>query len=173
MTVTVASFRQDFPEFNSTVNYPSSGITFYLTLAGLLINQNRFGPPAATVTNPPTTIYDMAVELFVAHHVVLEARAQRAAAAGATPGEASGPVSGKSTGPISISYDAGAAVDEKAGHWNDTEYGRRFWQLVRMFGAGPVQLGVGGFPRGPVFNGVPLDGPAWPGFIFQGLGSIN
>lgn len=171
--ITVSSFRLDFPEFASVPDYPSSGINYYLSLAGLLINQNRFGPSAAGVTNPPTTIYDMAVEQFVAHHVVLEARAQRAAAAGAIPGEASGPVSGKSTGPISVSYDAGAAVDEKAGHWNDTEYGRRFWQLVRMFGAGPVQLGIGGFPRCPTFNGVPLDGPAWPGFVFLNLGSIN
>jgi hypothetical protein len=171
--ITVSSFRLDFPEFASTADYPSSGITYYLTLSGLLLNRRRFGQPGTTVTNPPSNMYDMAQELFVAHHVVLEAKAQRAAAAGAVPGEVTGPVASKSTGPISVSYDNGAVVDVNASHWNNTIYGLRFKSLVNMFGAGPVQLGVGGFPCGQVFNGVPLNGPAWPGLWFIGLGSVN
>lgn len=171
--ITVASFRVDLPEFASTPDYPSSLIQYYIALSGLLLNQRRFGRPGTTVTNPPANIYDMAQEMFVAHHVVLEARAQRAALNGAIPGEANGPVNSKSTGPISISYDAGATVDEKAGHWNTTIYGQRFWRFVQMFGAGPVQLGIGGRYCGPVFNGIPLDGPAWPGPIFLNYGAIN
>lgn len=171
--ITVASFRQDFTEFASVVDYPSSGITYYLALSGLLLNKRRFGPPGPTVTVPPNNMYDMAQELFVAHHVALEAVAQRAAASGAVPGTVKGPLSSASTGPISVSYDSGAVVDIKASHWNNTVYGTRFQALVRMFGAGPVQLGIGGGYCSPTFNGVPLNGPAWPGLVFIGYGAIN
>lgn len=171
--ITVSSFRVDFPEFRSSADYPSSLISYYLALSGLLLNQRRFGLPGATVTNPPNNMYDMAQELFVAHHVVLEARAQRAALKGAVPGQTTGPVSGKSTGPISISYSPGDSVELDAGHWNDSEYGKRFYRLVRLFGAGGLQLGAGGAYCGPVFNGVPLNGPAWPGPIYLTLGPIN
>lgn len=171
--ITVSSFRIDFGEFANTTDYPSSAITYYLTLSGLLLNKRRFGPPGATVTNPPNNIYDMVQELFVAHHIVLEAKAQRAAAVGAVPGEVTGPVASKSTGPISVSYDNGAVVDANADHWNNTIYGLRFKKFSNMFGAGPVQLGIGGLCAGPTFNGVPLNGPAWPGLWFIGLGSVN
>jgi hypothetical protein len=171
--ITVASFRVDFPEFGSTADYPSSGINYYLALSGLLLNRRRFGRPGTTVTNPPNNMYDMAQELFVAHHVSLEAVAQRAAAAGKVPGTVTGPLSGGSTGPISVSYDTGAVINLEAGHWNSTVYGLRFRELVKMFGAGPVQIGIGGCLGAPFFNGVPLNGPAWPGPVFLGLGSIN
>jgi len=171
--ITVSSFRLDFPEFSSTADYPPSAVTYYIALSNLLLNQNRFGPPAATVTNPPTCMFDMAQELFVAHHLVLERAAQVAAAGGGLPGEARGAVSSKSTGPISISYDSGASLDPKAGHWNDTEYGKRFWKLVMIFGAGVIQVGVGGGACGPIFNNIPLNGPAYPGPWYLPLGSIN
>lgn len=171
--ITVASFRIDFQEFASVANFPSSGISYYLALSGLLLNRRRFGPPAVAVTNPPSCMYDMAQELFVAHHVSLEATAQRAAAKGAVPGIVTGPLSGASTGPISVSYDSGAVVNTDDGHWNATVYGTRFRELVKMFGAGPVQLGVGGAYCGPTFNGVPLNGPAWPGPVFLTCGSVN
>lgn len=171
--ITVNSFRVDLPEFASAPDYPSTLINYYIVLGGLLVSQRRFGPPGATVTNPPNNIYDMALEMFVAHNVVLEAKAQRAALAGGIPGDSTGAISGKSTGPISVSYDNSASLDPEAGHWNDTEYGKRFWKLVRMFGAGPVQLGYGGLYCGPTFNNTPLNGPAWPGPIFLPLGPVN
>lgn len=171
--ITVSSFRIDFSEFANTADYPSSGIQYYLTLSGLLLNQRRFGPPSTQVSNPPSCMYDMAQELFVAHHVSIEAVAQRAAASGAVPGKVTGPISGKTTGPISVSYDPGSTVSDGAGHWNTTVYGQRFRRLSDMFGAGPVQLGVGGGYCGPSFNGVPLNGPAWPGPWYMQLGSVN
>ena len=171
--ITVSSFRVDFPEFASTADYPSSGVNYYLVLSGMLLNQRRFGPPGATVTNPPNNMYDMAQELFVAHHVALEARAQRTAAAGGVPGAVTGPIASQSAGPISVSYDNGAVIDANADHWNNTVYGLRFRKLINIFGAGPIQLGIGGFGRGPTFNNTPLNGPAWPGPWFLGLGSVN
>ena len=171
--ITVASMRLDLPEFSSTADYPSSVMAYYIALAGLLLNSGPFGGTSSVVTSPPSCVYDFALEMFVAHHLVLERAAQIAAAGGGNPGEARGAVSSKSTGPISVSYDAGSSLDRLAGHWNDTEYGKRFWKFVRLFGAGPVQVGVGCGPCGPVFNGVPLNGPAYPGPWYLSLGSIN
>jgi Protein of unknown function (DUF4054) len=159
-------------EFASTVDYPSLILNYYIVLGGLLLNKGRFGPPSTTVSNPPSNIYDFVLELFVAHHVVLERNAQIAALSGGVPGEARGAVAGKSTGPISVNYAAGDSLDKDAGHWNDTEYGKRFWRFVLMYGAGAVQIGIGGWCGAPVFNGIPLNGPAWPGPLL-GWGAIN
>ena len=121
MSVTPASFVIDYPEFGNQSEYPVPVINYYLALAGILLNQSRWGCPSATATNPPTTLIDMATELFVAHHIAIEYRAQRAAAAGAPPGDATGPVASKSVGPISVSYDTGAAANKDAGHWNTND----------------------------------------------------
>jgi len=43
-----------------------------------------------------------------------------------------------------------------AGHWNLTVYGTRFIRFAKMFGAGPIQIGIG-------YNPSPFGGPAWPG----------
>lgn len=129
MSVTPASFRQDFPEFADITVYPDGSVNYYLNLAGLLLVPARW-----------TTVLDMATELFVAHNLVLEAQAQKAAANGAIPGQNTGPLSGKTVGPITASYDTAAGIEEGAGHWNLTTYGTRFMSLVRLFGAGPVQV---------------------------------
>lgn len=170
--ITPASFRIDFPEFRSTVTYPSSTVSYYLALAGLLLNKTRWGSPSATAKNPPDNMYDMATELFVAHHIVIEAMNSKATIAGGIPGVVQGPVNSKSVGPVSISYAPGDVVIADAGHWNLTTYGVRFRNLSRMFGAGPIQLGVGPLFCGPFYNNVPLNGPAYPGPML-GYGSIN
>lgn len=169
MSVTAATFRADFTEFASASSYPTSAINYYLALAGLLLNQNRWGVPAPTATSPPTALIDFATELFVAHHIVLEYQAQLAARNGAPPGTAAGgPVSGKSVGPISVNYDTGSATYENAGFYNLTFYGTRFWNLVEMAGAGPVQFGVNPYGGGP-FNGATawLGPPVWPTFFWN------
>ncbi len=129
MTVTVDSFRVDFPEFADTTAYPNGGVQYWLTLAGLLLNAQRFG-----------TVLDTATELFVAHNLVLERQAQKAAAAGGAPGINTGPVSSKTVGPVTQAYDTQAGIEEDAGHWNLTTFGTRFMSLVKMFGAGPIQV---------------------------------
>jgi hypothetical protein len=162
VAITVASFRIDFPEFGSVVIYPNSVITYYLTLAGFLLSRTRFGCPVAAVSNPPSNMYDMATELFVAHHIAIEKQAMDAARTGGTPGVTTGPVASKSVGPVSISYSPGDVVSEGAGFWNLTVYGMRFWKLVMMFGAGPIQVGVG---CAPLWNTGAWPGPlVWPGW---------
>ncbi len=164
MAVTATSFRIDFPEFRSIPDYPTSVINYYLTLAGFLLNAQRFGGTVPSVSNPPSCMYDMAMELFVAHHVAIEKQAMNAAAGGGVPGVTTGPITAKGVGPVSVSYASGDVIDATAGFWNQTMYGLRFWRLIMMFGAGPIQVGVGATPWYSVgaWPG-PLVWPGWQG----------
>ena len=128
MTVTIAAFRQDYPEFSAAA-YPDSGVTYWLTVAGLLLNASRW-----------QDMLDVATELFVAHNLALERQAQKSATTGAVPGLSTGPVSSKTVGPVTQAYDTTAGIELDAGHWNLTTFGTRFINLVRMFGAGPIQV---------------------------------
>lgn len=148
MTVTVASFRADFPEFASTVKFPTNQITYYLNLAGLMLNAARWN-----------NSLDMGTELFIAHNITIEAKAAAESAAGGIPGTTTGPIGSKSVDKVSISYSTGDAIQPGAGHWNLTVYGTRFIRLMRMFGAGPLFVGVGCVD--------PMNGPAWPGVMDQ------
>jgi hypothetical protein len=143
MTITVQQFRADYPEFSSSSQYPNSAITYWLNLAYLLLNPSRWG-----------SVLDTGAELFVAHNVAIEARAQAEAANGGIPGGQVGPINSKSVDKVSISYDTSTGIQEGAGHWNLTVYGTRLIKLARMFGAGPIQVGIGYDPYG---------GGAWAG----------
>jgi hypothetical protein len=144
MTVTVASFRNNYPEFADSVRFSVSQIGYYLNLAGLLLNAARWN-----------NLLDAGTELFVAHNLAIESLTQAEAKSKGVPGITTGPVSAKSVDKVSISYATSDAVQAGAGHWNLTVYGTRYVRLMRMFGAGPVQVGVGAYPL--------LNGPAWPG----------
>ena len=166
MTVTIGTFRTDFPEFTAEA-YPTGAVTYYLAISVLLLSPNRFGIGATTATSPPTTTFDYLTELFVAHHLTLEKRAQDAAANGATPGDVQGPVASKGVGPLSVSYTNSAVILLDAGHWNNSMYGIRFLQLARYFGAGPVQIGIG-LNQSPfgIMPGALVGGLSWPGWGF-------
>lgn len=144
MTITAQQLRADFPEFNSSSVYPNAQIEFWLNLAYNMLDATRWGK-----------MLDVGAELYVAHNITLEARAQAESANGGIPGQNTGPLSSKSVDKVSASYDTGAAIQEGAGHWNLTVYGTRFMRMVRMFGAGPVQIGIGAVPSG--------SGLGWPG----------
>jgi hypothetical protein len=163
--ITPESFRVDYPEFRDQGKYPDSGVQLYAAMAGLLLNQNLWGPPALTTTNPPTTMFDIGVELFIAHNLALELQQIKASNNGAAPGIMTGVVSSKSVGGVSISYDTASGVEADASHWNLTTYGIRFIRLAKQFGAVPYTI---------TGNMVPNDwstfsGPAWPGPPFFGL----
>ncbi|MFG1260034.1 DUF4054 domain-containing protein [Xanthobacter flavus] len=129
MTVTATSFRTDFPEFASTGAYPDAMVSFWLGLAGKLLDPTRWGD-----------LLDFGTELFIAHNLALAARDQKAATAGGIPGSGGGLVVSKAVDKVSVSYDTALAGVEGAGNWNLTTYGTRYIQLARMVGAGGVQL---------------------------------
>ena len=164
MTVTPASFRADFVEFANVSDYPDAAINWWLAWGGMFMNQDRWGLPGS-VSSPPTTPYDMGMELQVAHFLVLNKKQVDAAVAGGLPGLAEGVVAGKSVGPASISFDTASAAEINAGHWNLTTYGTRFYRLAQMIGMGPVQVGgcgAMGYGGGAgAWSGPPVGWPGW------------
>lgn len=124
-----ATFRTDFPEFSDVSAYPTGTIEFYLGLGATMLNADRWGD-----TQP------YGIELFTAHHLVVASREQAAAAVGGAPGAITGPQASKSVDKVSVSYDTSAVAYEGAGFWNMSSYGIRFYQLLRLIGAGGIQL---------------------------------
>ncbi len=133
--ITPAQFRQDFPEFANVGTFPDSAVNLWLAVAGRLLPSLRWQDNL-----------DLGTELFTAHHLVLSARDQAAAAVGGIPGEVKGPVASKAVDKVSVSYDTGSVSLTDAGFWNMTSYGIRFLTLGRYMGAGGIQLGYPGAP---------------------------
>ena len=126
----VQQFRIDFPEFAEATRYTNSVITFYSNLGTTLLDANRWGAQL-----------NYGLELFTAHNIALEALDKRAADAGQIPGQIPGAVANKRVDAVSVGYESGnISMEENAGHWNLTIYGKQFIRLARMIGAGPLQL---------------------------------
>ncbi len=128
----VADFRTTFPEFGAspgTGAYTDARINFWIALAEKLLISPRWD-----------NLLDHGIALFVAHHLAMDAANLRAAATGGAVGQTTGPLASKSVDKVAAAYTTGAVTFENAGHWNLTTYGVQFYQLVRMVGAGGVEL---------------------------------
>jgi hypothetical protein len=124
----IATFRQNFPEFTEAL-YPTPMVTFWSNFGERMVLEKRWGDEKPT-----------GVQLFTAHHLVLAKSNVDSSAVGGLPGQTSGPTASKTVGSASISYDTNSTLEENAGHWNMTTYGKQFIHLARMFGAGAYQL---------------------------------
>lgn len=149
--ITADSFIEIFPEFSNNAVYRISQINFWITQAYAQLNTTRFGAQL-----------DLAAMLFVAHNIVLSARAARSTATGnpgqapGIPGESTGAVNSKGAGGVHIGYDTGAVQTPGAGPWNATSYGQRLYKMM---------VATGGFAYvtpsyGPGSGG--MGGPVWP-----------
>lgn len=123
------TFRQSFPEFTDTVEYPTAQVEFWLSVGGKLLNAERWAD-----------MLDYALSLYTAHQLTIAKRNQQAAEVGGAPGTLNGPVASKSVDKVSVSYDTGATTLANAGYWNATGYGVQLYQMILMFGAGGIQL---------------------------------
>lgn len=156
MALTPATFRTQFPAFASATAYPDASIQFWITAAYLLHDPARYGE-----------ILDFAVSLYVAHNLAIDGPVTGAASgSGGTPGGVVGPISSASVDKVSYSRDSRAASLPDAGDFNLTTWGLRWYRLMRMAGAGPVQVGV---PVGGTNDPMP-GGGYWPGVVppYQG-----
>ena len=151
--IAAAQFVSDFPEFADAGIFPPSSINFWAAVAAMLLN------PARWMRTLP-----LAMELFIAHNIVLEAQAQQSADLGGIPGLNRGIIASEAGGSVNVSYDTAGALVPDAGHWNLTTYGTRLMWLVSMFGAGPIQVGA------PFGCGVPFLGLD-TAYLAQMLGS--
>src|SRR5580704_8401670 len=86
--------------------------------------------------------WTVGVSLYLAHVLTLAAGNVQTAANGGNPGGQGGIATAKTVGSVSVQYDAQTtSYDPKnAAYWNLTTYGKQFYSLVRIFGAGAVQL---------------------------------
>lgn len=122
-------FRTDFPEFADTAKYPDSRVNFHIGIATTRLNVCRWAD-----------MLDYGIELYVAHHLVLSARNQAAAALGGLPGVGNGVIASKAVDKASVGFDTHAGTIEDGADWNLTTYGIEFLQLSRMAGAAGVQV---------------------------------
>lgn len=153
MTVTPSTLRALFPEFSNTATYPDAVINAWIPIASQFVGQDRWGDAT-----------DLGITLYVCHNLVLGAKASKAAATGGVPGMAVGVVNNKSVDKVSIGYDVSVSTEDGAGFWNQTTYGTRYYHMVRMFGAGPVQCNTPGADPTGGLNGGAWPGPLWPVF---------
>lgn len=125
----LANFRTNFPEFASTTVYPDAQITFWATIAQKMVNECVW-----------CDMYDFGVQLYVAHEITLAAMNAKAVTVGGNPGGFSGAAQSKAVGAVNVSYDTTTTSEKDAGWWNLTTYGKQFYRLVQIFGAGCIQL---------------------------------
>ena len=72
-------FRNDFPEFKNSTDYPESTICFWMGVASLFLNRRRWGSAIC-----------LGAELYVAHMIVLEKKDLDAAKTGRLAGDQQG-----------------------------------------------------------------------------------
>lgn len=125
----ITAFRSEFPEFTDVTVYPDAQLTFWATIAEQQV-----------VLNVWNDLYTFGVKLYVAHEITLAALNAKAAAVGGTPGQSGGIASSKAVGAVNVTYDPNTTTEKDAGWWNLTLYGKQFFRLVKIFGAGCVQL---------------------------------
>jgi hypothetical protein len=148
---TVAQFLADYPKFDTSqvsdpnaLQFSPESIAYWLQMATIMLNQAIFA-----------NLYYMACELFVAHNVALEAYSEQGGDQ-TVPGITKGAIAASASGDVSVSYNNAAVLELDAGHWGYTTYGGRLLRLIRLVGAGPLQV-TGGCCPGP------NNGPAWQG----------
>lgn len=125
----IAVFRTNFPEFADTVIYPDATITFWSELAEIMLPETVW-----------KRVWIKACNLYVAHEITLAAQNVKTAAVGGAPGQSGGIANSKTVGSATISYDSTVQSEKDAGWWNRTTYGQQLYRLIKIFGAGCVQL---------------------------------
>jgi hypothetical protein len=132
MTIAAPDFINAFPEFNDSSAYPFTQINFWIAQAYNQLSSDRLG-----------VTLDLAAMLFVAHNMVLSARAAATATAGGIPGQSTGPVNSKGVGALHVGYDTPAMEIPGAGAWNGTSYGQRLYRMMVAAAAGGLYVPKG------------------------------
>jgi len=127
--LTPSAFRINHPEFASSALYTNAQIVYYLEMAYSFLNEERWGSQLP-----------YGIALYVAHNLALEARAMNIAKSGGVPGQPQGAPIEKKVGPVETRYATIPSGKEGDDYWNLTLYGIRFIRLVKLMGAGPIQI---------------------------------
>ena len=128
---TVSEFREAFPQFDAE-RFSDGRVQFWLTLSAKQLSPERWDD-----------LWAEGVCLYAAHHLTLERAAMLVADGTGGMQAAAGAVisRSKAVGAVNTSESrarAAATANINAGHWNDTVYGKQYWQLAQLVGAGGV-----------------------------------
>lgn len=124
----IPAFRIEFPEFSDTSVYTDTIITKWSNAAECELSTTIFG-----------CSYTLAIQLYTAHNITLAAQNVAEAASGGAPGTTGGSTQSMAVGTVSISYDTTDSSESGAGFWNQTEYGRNLYRMIRKhYGQGCV-----------------------------------
>ena len=131
--LTVQGFRESFPQFTEEL-FAEGRVQFYLTLAKKQLDMCRWDE-----------LWLEGCFLHAAHHLTLEREANKSKDGTGGINAAAGAVisTSKAVGGVSKSESragAAATANLNAGHWNDTIYGKQYWQLAQLVGAGGLQV---------------------------------
>lgn len=124
----VATFRLTYPAFGDVLAYPTAAVQHWIDEATGNFDPARWG-----------SSLNRGVALYTAHNLALNGPANST-----TPGLSAvlggGLVSSKAVGGVSVAYNYEVGALVGGGGWNLTLYGRQLLTLMRMIGAGVVQL---------------------------------
>ena len=129
MTFSIPLFRTQFPEFADTTEYPTQMISFWSALAQQQLPQATWG-----------TIWANGVSLYTAHELTIASQDRKSAAIGGTPGISGGIANTKTVGSVTVGYDSSTTTGKDADWWNRSTYGIQMYRLIKIFGAGAIQL---------------------------------
>lgn len=129
MAFDIDAFRTSFREFADSVQYPSPTIEMYGGLAEMQVSQD--------IWKNATT---MGRNLYVAHCLAIWGQNQKLAESNGALGTFGGTPTSKSVGSASVQFDATSTNFTNRAFWNLTTYGKQLYSLVRIFGAGAIQL---------------------------------
>lgn len=140
MAITASQFRVNFPEFANITVFPDTLIQFWISVADLLIIPDIWGE-----------LEDIGKQLYLAHQLVIEKKNAQGASInngiGGVPGTtAQGQIASQSADKVSVSFSIDKTLYNDAGFWNLTNYGTRYWQLLKIVGCKPIQVGIGLLP---------------------------
>lgn len=124
---TYQQFTTAFPELGDGGTFPKPKVCFYIPHAYAQLNRWRFGGEL-----------DYAAMLWVAHTIVLDARAALTAANGGIPGQPPSVQTEKHVDKVGEGLDPTLTTDPNAGILNATLYGQRLWQMMKMYLMGPL-----------------------------------
>lgn len=128
MALTIQAFRDAFPAFTAEA-YPDAIVSIRLKLA-----EKFFSPRLWSDKD----VRDHVMGLYIAHFLTVAG--SKSSGGSGSGGSAIGLVASKSVDGASIAYDNGSTLQQDAGFWNASIYGRELYQLMSIFGAGARQL---------------------------------
>jgi hypothetical protein len=128
--VSVGGFRAAFPAFSDADAYPDARVEFWLGLAQKMLSRARWG-----------SVYCEGAYLYAAHGLTVERRASGGAGGDGDAGSVGAVTSeSQAIGGMSYSQSFDTSAYAGGGQMASTVYGQQYLDLVRVIGAGGVQL---------------------------------